>query len=666
MFSGEDDDLAPDMGEGFFHDAAACLIRDGELLVAVEEERFNRIKKTTKFPINAIRECLVTAGVTPAQVDAVGHYFEESTVDEALHSIYRENPQLPVRSSRELITDRLKGELDFDLPDDRLLYSPHHVAHAMASFVRSGLDEALVVVMDGRGEDHSTTVFRGAPGRLETLAAHSLGKSFGKFYRQGTKLLGYGFGDEYKVMGLAPYGTPDRYHEYFNAMYALKDQGDFELRWRDGIITSNAFRPRRKGQEFTQEHMDFAASLQQTLERTAMHVLGYWADQTGLPNLCFTGGVAHNSTLNGLILRSGKFREVFVHPASHDGGAAEGAALAVSYRLGAPPFSQPRMRSASVGPGLGTTGEIEEELASWRDLIEYEQPADIIESAAALLAGGAVLGWAHGPSEYGPRALGNRSILADARPSENKERINSMIKKREGYRPFAPVVTAEAAETYFHIPETRANYDFMSFVVDVREDRRAELGAVTHIDGSARVQVIEPASNERFYSLVRRFGELTGTPVLLNTSFNNNAEPIVQTVRDVLTCFLTTELDFLVLDDFLIRRRAGRSLAFGGFIPRFRPVTRLAKRIRITPAGAREVTHEIYLQYPNGPRAELSPSAFRTLEAVDGVRTLESLSAAAGGLNDVIRREIYSLWQRRFFALQPPVTEGLPADPKGS
>jgi predicted NodU family carbamoyl transferase len=651
-FSGEDADLAPPV-EGLslheaFHDAAACLIRDGELLAAVEEERFNRIKKTTKFPIHAIRACLDTAGVSPSEINAVGHFFGEEMLDEWLNETYVAHPQLPLRSSRELVMGHLAEALDHELSDEQLLFTPHHVAHGMSSYIRSGMKDALVVVMDGRGERHSITIYQGKDGNLERLATYGLGKSLGALYLANTRLLGYGLGDEYKVMGLAPYGNPETYRKTFRSMYELRDGGDFTLR----EFTARGFRPRRAGEEFSQAHKDFAAALQEALENIAMHVLSHWADQTGLQDLCFVGGVAHNSTLNGLILDSGKFREVFIHPVSHDAGAAEGAALAAALQLGAPAARQARMRSASVGPGLGSTAEIEKELATWSDLIEFDRPEDLVESAARLLADGAALGWAQGRSEYGPRALGNRSILADARPADNKRRINAMIKKREAYRPFAPVVTPEAAATYFELPETHANYEFMSFVVNVREDRREELGAVTHIDGSARIQIIDPDTNRRYYDLVRRFGELTGTPVLVNTSFNNNAEPIVQTTQDAVTCYLTTGLDYLVIDDFVVRRRPGAELAFDGLAPRLRSAARLVKKIKQTAAGEHEICHELFLDHPKGGSAEISPELFRLLEFADGTRTLRSLSGE-DGIGEDVRRELYGLWQQRFFTLRP-------------
>lgn len=651
--SREDVDLAPAMSRGSFHDAAACLIGDGEILAAVEEERVNRIKKTTKFPANAIRECLATAGVSPREVDAVGHYFAEGAVDQFLTSLYISNPGLPTRGSRSLILEFLNADLGFDLPSERLLYIEHHLAHAISCYLRSGLDESLVVVMDAAGESNSTTIFTGRDGQLETLAGYSRRHSLGLFYELGVRLLGYDLGDEYKVMGLAPYGDPDRYRAVFDSMYVLKERGEFELRLQLGGFLASGFRLRRKGEEFTQQHKDLAAGFQRTLETLATHVIDYWAEHTGLSSLCFSGGVAHNSSLNGVLLQSGRFQEVFVHPAAHDGGAAEGAALAAAHRLGASPPRQPRMRSASVGPGLGTAGEIERVLASWSDLVEYERSADIVEATAGLLADGAVLGWAQGRSEYGPRALGNRSILADARPSANKQRINSMVKKREGFRPFAPVVTAQAADTYFALPKAVADYGFMSFVVQVREERRAELGAVTHVDGSARLQIVEPGSDGRFYRLVQRFGELTGTPVLLNTSFNNNAEPIVQSTQDALACFLTTNLDFLVIEDFLVRRRPDRGLALDDLVVQFRPVTRLAKRVRIDLAGNREVVHELFLDYSGGPRVEISSAAFALLEPTDGRRTLRSLAGTTGGLGQDLRHELYALWQQRLFVLTP-------------
>jgi predicted NodU family carbamoyl transferase len=656
-FSTEDEDLVPDMLEFFFHDASASLVRDGVLIAAVEEERLNRIKKTTKFPINAIRSCLATVNVSPADIDAVGYYFREDHMDMVLNQLYTENPKTLIRYSRRLIKDRLRTEFGWELPDDRLVYIPHHIAHAMSSFVRSGMHEALVAVLDGRGEEHSGTIFLAHGEQLESVTTYPVHKSLGTLYLSATQFLGYKFGDEYKVMGLAPYGNPGRYREIFESLYYLRDKGDYEftssIMWPNvfgQLFFAHEFLPRRKGENFTQQHMDFAAGLQEVVEKITLHILGYWAEFTGLTKLCFGGGVAHNCSLNGMILRSGMFDEVFVHPASHDSGAGEGAALAAEHQLSGAVFPRVRLRTAGLGPTLGSESEIITKLDAWNALIEVARPDDIVDRAVELVAEGAVLGWAHGRSEFGPRALGNRSIVADARPKENQTRINAMVKKRESFRPFAPVVTPEAASAYFEIPDATANYDFMSFVVRVREERREELGAVTHVDGTARIQIIEPEANERFHRLVASFGEFTGTPVLLNTSFNNNAEPIVQTVEDVLTCFLTTELDYVVIEDFLVRRRPNFLAALDDLILRFRPVTKITKRVGFRSSGERIVVHEIFLDYSTGPSSEVSPQLYELLEKVDGVSPLATFG---GSLSDALREELFRLWAERFFTLTP-------------
>jgi predicted NodU family carbamoyl transferase len=290
-FSGEYTGLIPNIGGGFFHDATACLIRDGVLVAAVEEERLNRIKKTTKFPVNAIRACLAKIDAPASEIDAVGYYFQESVVDWALHELFMRDTSLPIRYSRDFIIDRLNAEFGMELPAERLVFAEHHRAHALSCFANSGMDTALVVVMDGRGERHSTTIFRAESGQLESLATYNVGKSLGYFYASVIRLLGYGLGDEYKIMGLAPYGDPEVYGDFFRSLYVLKDDGDYSLRPVTGLLFENGFVPLRMGEDFSQQHIDFAAGGgQHTLETIAMHVLSNWAEQTGITNLCFVGG----------------------------------------------------------------------------------------------------------------------------------------------------------------------------------------------------------------------------------------------------------------------------------------------------------------------------------------------------------------------------------------
>jgi predicted NodU family carbamoyl transferase len=662
-FSPEGEELVPDMHWGFFHDSAACLVRDGVLLAAVEEERLNRIKKTSKFPMNAIRSCLEAAGCSAAEIDAVAYPFPETFIDHTLNSfLYLDHQQVPAVYSRQLIGDWMSREFGKELAPDQLIYSSHHLTHAISAFARSGLDDALVVVMDGNGEEESTTIFHAAPGKMEPLVKHSIPKSLGNLYLSGTLLLGYGFGDEYKIMGLAPYGRPEKYRAIFDKLYTLLPDGEYEfqhvgpgLTLLAPIFLAHGIKPRRKGEELTQAHKDIAAGLQEMLEKIAMHVITHWARLTGLRAAAITGGVAHNSSLNGLILRSGLFDEVFVHPASHDAGAAEGAALLAERDRAGAPGRRVLMRSASLGPGLGETGEIEKTIRSWDALVDVERQPDIVATAAALLADGAVLGWAQGRSEFGPRALGNRSILADARPVENRIRINAMIKKREAYRPFAPVVTAEAADEYFELPATAATYDFMSFVVPVREDQRAELGAVTHTDGTARLQVVDKTVNERFHRLVSEFGAITGTPVLLNTSFNNNAEPIVQDVDEAITCYLTSGLDYVVIEDFLIQRKHA-VLPVDELVIGFRPAARLARRVTPGAAGKGSEVHEIYMDYRLGRRMEVSARTYAVLERADGKTPVRELGVELTG---EVQAELTDLWQNRLITMTPQRLSGL-------
>src|SRR6185437_10836625 len=527
----------------------------------------------------------------------------------------------------------------------------------------SGFMKALVAVFDGgNGNDISTTIYAAEHDKLVELVTYPVAKSLGRLYLQGTQLIGYRFGDEYKVMGLAPYGDAATYRAAFKELYTLHDFGDYTIfpdSTLDPMLTSanllapkflaHGLVPRRKGEPFAQQHMDFAAALQETTENIAMHVLRHWARTTGMRNLCLSGGVAHNSTLCGVILRSALFEQVYVHPVSHDAGAADGAALVVGQSLGGKVYPQPRLRTASLGPGLGSAEHIEKTLRRWDAFISFERQADIVAATAEVIAAGHIVGWAQGRSEFGPRALGNRSILADPRPPENKDRINAAIKNRESFRPFAPVVTRAAAGTYFDLPATTANYDFMSYIVPVRQERKAELGAVTHVDGTARIQIADPGAHPQLHDLVAKFGELTGTPVLLNTSFNNNAEPIVQTVDDVLVTFLSTALDYVAVGDFLVSRTASIQQNLARLTLRFLPLTRLVEQI----GAGRPRLCELRLEYSRGPSERISPEVFGLLRATQTEPAPKALGDYGVPITEPMAAELIRLWSKRLFALAP-------------
>jgi predicted NodU family carbamoyl transferase len=654
-FSAGDEEFAR-VEEYSFHDSSASLVRDGVLVAAVEEERLNRVKQTTKFPAHAVRACLRKANVTPGEIDAVGFYVTEDFADSTLNELYMRNPRVPARYSRELIKERFVLDLGWPLSDDKLKFFNHHYCHALSTYTHSGFDDALVVIADGRGDWESTSVYKAVGGKLEVLAQVPAMFSLGLLYSLATWRLGYGVGDEYKVMGLAPYGDPSVLRAQFESLYGLLPEGQFYFNFRPAgyhfmqdHFADPAMALRRKGEDFTQDHKNFAASLQETLEKMLTHVLTHWVQETGLRKLAFGGGVAHNCSFNGNLLRSGLFDEVFIHPASHDAGAGEGAALAAQEQLTGALPTPIRLRRADLGPDVGSPAEIEAALKAWSGLVEFEAHDDVSRWTAERLAEGAVLGWVQGSSEFGPRSLGHRSILADPRPKENQTRINAIVKKRESYRPFAPSVTAAAAATYFEIPESAGNFDFMSFALKVRPERRAELGAVTHVDGTARVQVVEPAANPRFHALIEEFGRATGTPVVLNTSFNNNAEPIVQTVDDAVTTFLTTDLDYLVIGDYVVRPGLDREAALSELVFRFRPVTRLRTTTR-TRDDRPETVHQVYLDYPGGPELTVRPDTYDLVRRLDGTTRIGEL---AGPLAPEVAAELHELWNLRYFTVSP-------------
>jgi predicted NodU family carbamoyl transferase len=648
-FAGPQEDLGLD--EYLFHDAAACLVIDGRVVAAAEEERFNRIKKTTKFPVNAIAYCLAKAGVTPEQVDKISYYYDEEVIDEWLTELYLFNLHTPATLSREFIKRRLEEHFDWAVSDKMLTYVPHHRAHALSVLAHSGQQESLVAVMDGTGGANSSTIFLADGDVLKTLASYPTSKSLGIFYGYVTFLLGYKWGDEYKVMGLAPYGDRKNYRDLFDDLYTLKPDGDYDLDFNEvkTAYVRNGLTPRRAGEPITQQHKDIAAAAQEAVERIALHMLTYWREATGQTSLCFSGGVAHNSTLNGKILRCGLFDEIFIHPASHDASAAVGAALEGHRRL----TGEPRLINANWGPPVPADDKIEQELRTWAPAIRYRRCDDIVSETARLLADDAVIGWVQAGSEFGPRALGNRSILADARPAKNKDRINSIIKNREGFRPFAPVVPEEDAKTYFDLPPVQADYEFMSFVVPVLPEQRSELGAVTHVDGSARMQIVTEDSNEKFYRLVKAFGAITGTPVILNTSFNNDAEPIVETVHDAITTYLTTRLTHLIIGDYLITRTTEGKPSLGPLTAELRPSTRLAETTHRSPGNTPTHKRTVYFDHSTtyGEGKEISQEAFALLRQADGQSTLDSL--AGGTLPPELEPELYELWRRRFITLKP-------------
>ncbi|WP_437794279.1 carbamoyltransferase family protein [Sorangium sp. So ce693] len=629
------------------HDGAAVLLEDGEVVAAIEQERLNRLKHSNKAPFQAARFCLESRGLRVDEVDYLCFYISEEWCDaQVKRGLFSKGPEL--RTANDVMRRLVLAEFGVDVGPERIQFVKHHTAHAMSALIGSGYESSLVLTLDGCGDGESGSVSIGSGGELRSLRDIPERDSLGNFYVQVIRFLGFSPFDEYKVMGLAPYGDPRRYRALFQAMVALLPEGAWAIDFDKIADLHGAIRPRAPREPITQDHKDIAASLQEALETIVFHCLRHFQRETGQGSLCFAGGVAHNCTLNGKILRSGLFERVFVQPAAHDAGCALGSAMAVHARK-APARRMPAMSHLYWGRHIGERGEIRRALDAWRDFIRVEELADAPKAAAELLAAGSVIGWAQGRSEFGPRALGNRSILADPRPAANKDIINAMVKKREEFRPFAPAVTEEDARDYFDLGGAET-MPFMIFTVPVHEQKRQLLGAVTHVDGTARVQTVSRRTNPHFWQLIRAFGDITGVPVVLNTSFNNNAEPIVDSVDDCVTCFLTTRLDKLVVGDHLVHKKPAPLSAYAELVPSFPTFVKLLSLRGPTPGGY-EVERAIVTTY-NDARTPVSAEAFEVLWRADGRKRLRELLDGVEDREAVIA-ELIELWSQRVVRLLP-------------
>ena len=636
---------------GAFHDAAAVLVEDGQVLAALEEERVSRIKHTNRFPLGAIDRCLHEVGWTAQSIDVVAYFFGEHYIDSdlAVDALY--SPGMPLVSAREVMSSLLNRHLDVDIHPDRITFVRHHDGHAASTYFDSGFRSSLVAVIDGRGDDECISVLRCRGSAFEVLRRYPASKSLGVMYQTGTQFLGFRLFDEYKVMGLAAYGDPVPYRRLFESMYELEPDGQFELDVgnMEETLLAASLRPRRQGAELTTAHCDFAASLQEALERIVFHVLDHFRLSTGEKNLCLAGGVAQNCTLNGRLASSALFDRVFVHPASHDAGAALGAALFAS--TGDSVTRHERRATTSLGTSTGDDGLIERTLERWAAHVQYERCDDVCERAASALAAGAIVGWVQGRSEFGPRALGQRNILADPRPVESRERVNALVKKREEFRPFAPAVTAEAAASFFEIPPSASDPEFMVFAVPVRPACRHLLRAVTHVDGSARVQVVSSERQPLFWTLIDRFGSLTGVPVLLSTSFNNFAEPIVDTVADAVRCFVASPLDLLFVGSFVVRHTDSSPPDLRSFRVKPLATTSLHSSVVFLPDGKRSERQVIRQRHHGGRQRAVLPATYRLLAQSNGELAVSSLLRPEDA--DVVLPELAALWEERLVDLLP-------------
>lgn len=634
--------------DGDKHDAAAVLVIDGKVAAAIEEERINRIKHTDKFPVEAIKFVLRQTGTRFEDLDQICYY--------GLPNYFFEGgePVALAEKIRAVVREALGCEID----EKKLYFVHHHLAHAVSTFYMSGFDRSLILSIDGQGDGISGMALNGDRGKLDVLEKYSVENSLGIYYLNVIHVLGYKQFDEYKVMGLAPYGNPAVYRDLFKTFYTLLPEGRYSIDLKK-VKKCYLLTPRReKDEPFNQIHKDIAAALQESLEDIVMHILKHYRAKYNHTKLCLAGGVAHNCSMNGRVLYSGLFEDIFVQPASHDGGCALGAALYRYYELN-PTEPFPVLDHLYWGTPIRENDSILKELENWKDFLEYEKVDNITRKAAQLVADGAVIGWVQGKSEFGPRALGNRSIVADPRPAKNKDIINEMVKKREAYRPFAPSVLEEYAADYYELIGPVQRFSYMTLVVNVKKEVQELLGAVTHVDGTSRIQTVSRETNPLYWELIDEFRKITGVPIVLNTSFNNNAEPIVDSVTDALVCFYTTKLNYLVIGDYLIRKKDVPITHYLKLSPSL-PVHNVLSQVnKFLSAGKLTRTYEIKNNFDNGYRSSLSPEAFRLLDRVDGAPAVSigDLMAKIGVKTEAetepLIREMIELWGKRFIRLNP-------------
>lgn len=576
----------------YYHDSAAALIRDGDIIAAAQEERFSRKKHDQDFPQNAINYCLNAAGVTVKQIDFVAFYdkpflkFErllESYLAFAPLGLFSAWKGLPVWIKDKLwISDKIRTELGYD---GKLIFPEHHQSHAASAFFPSPFKESAILTMDGVGEWTTTSLSYGNGNKFEILAEQHFPHSLGLLYSAFTYYTGFKVNSgEYKLMGLAPYGKPVYYDLILENLLDLKEDGSFIMDQRyfnytQGLTMTGArfhtlFKgpPRKPETPISQKEMDIAASIQKITEEIVFRAGRYAKNTTGSENLCLAGGVALNCVANGKLNASGLFKNIWVQPSSGDAGGALGSALFAWYQYldnTRDPISEKDfMKGAYLGPEW-SNDEVSEWIGESGHKATYYSDDELYQIVSDYLINEQVVGWFQGRMEFGPRALGNRSILGDPRSEKMQKILNVKIKFRESFRPFAPSILREHVSEYF---EFDGESPYMLLVAPVRSERtykdldekqgfdklyqsRSELPAITHVDYSARIQTVQKETNPRYHALICAFKEKTGVPVIINTSFNVRGEPIVCTPEDAYRCFMRTNMDVLVIGNFIFLKK---------------------------------------------------------------------------------------------------------------
>ena len=572
------------LGLNAYHaDSSAAIFIDGELLVATEEERFRRVKHWAGFPSEAIKFCLREANCTLSDVTAITIGRDPSAKRDRKARFVLTHPRAAwsmwsQRSANKDDIEKLherfaevEPDVEVGMVKSKIRFIEHHRSHLASAFFSSPFEEAAVLSIDGSGDFTTTMMARGKGTDIEVLDSLDFPASVGLFYTAFTQYLGFPhYGDEYKVMGLAPYGTP-RFVEEVSTFLPIEEKGWYHFPMKDyrldgGVVSypdnlptvaplfgprfEEVFGPtRKKGEELTQEHMDLAASIQRHCEEVIFHLLRRLHQETGLDRVCIAGGVAQNSVANGKITRNTPFKEVYIPSAGHDAGISMGSAqYHIHVDLGQPRV--PSLKRAHTGCRYSNE-EVEAFLKSEGvEYIRYDSDAELYDVVSDALVDGKVIGWFNGRAEFGPRALGGRSIIVDPSRPDAKDLLNSKIKRRESFRPFAPSILSEHVADWFELDEP---VPFMEKVFPIREERKTQIPAVTHVDGSGRLQSVYSEVTPRYHALISAFYAKSGVPILLNTSFNEN-EPIVNAPEHAYACYARTSMDMLVMENCVVCR----------------------------------------------------------------------------------------------------------------
>jgi carbamoyltransferase len=571
------------LGINAFHgDSSACLLKDGKVLCATEEERFRRVKHWAGFPSEAIKFCLEDEGISIEQVDhiTISRDPKANFFKKVLHSLKN---SISISTIWNRLTNAkkvcsIKGELAkiFKLPESAIKSEvhniEHHRSHIASSFFASRFDKSAILSIDGFGDFTSTMTAIGKGNKFDVLDEVNYPHSLGVFYSTVTQFLGFpNYGDEYKVMGLAPYGEA-KYLKELEQILTLTDDGFFKLNrkyfkhFKEGVAMSweggsptieSLFTPeweklfrkaREKNDELEQFHIDLATSVQKFTEKVIFHMLNHLQKKTGCENICITGGVAQNSVANGKILENTNFKNIYIPSAGHDAGTSIGSALYLYNQI----LGKERLEEITSAYFGKKSSQEEIVKVLEKESVKYKiySDEDLYEKVSDKLVDGGVVGWFQGRAEFGPRALGHRSIIVDPRRKDAKDLLNEKIKRRESFRPFAPSILKEAVSDYFVQKDT---VPFMEKVFDIKKEKYDEIPAVTHVDGTGRLQSVDNEVSPRYHKLISKFAEKSGVPILLNTSFNEN-EPIVNKPEEALSCFLRTKMDMLVMENIIVER----------------------------------------------------------------------------------------------------------------